>query len=115
MSCASSTTTKSKTTFLLFEITAASELNSSACVISFRLFNSARTRSKMDHNTGRCPHTASRRPWQLHVVIEFSDENRAIRFERYLKSGSGRAFAKRHFEQETCLPSYTYPTSWRDS
>jgi putative endonuclease len=51
-----------------------------------------------DHNTGRCPHTASRRPWQLHVVIEFSDEQRAVRFERYLKSGSGRAFAKRHFE-----------------
>jgi len=51
-----------------------------------------------DHNMGRCPHTASRRPWQLHVVIEFSDEQRAVRFERYLKSGSGRAFAKRHFE-----------------
>ena len=51
-----------------------------------------------DQNMGRCPHTASRRPWQLHVVLEFTDENRAIRFERYLKSGSGRAFAKRHFE-----------------
>jgi putative endonuclease len=51
-----------------------------------------------DHNAGRCPHTASRRPWQLHVVIEFPDEQRALRFERYLKSGSGRAFAKRHFE-----------------
>jgi putative endonuclease len=51
-----------------------------------------------DHNTGRCPHTASRRPWLLHVVIEFSDEQTAVRFERYLKSGSGRAFAKRHFE-----------------
>ena len=51
-----------------------------------------------DHNAGHCPHTASRRAWQLHVVIEFSDEGRAIRFERYLKSGSGRAFARRHFE-----------------
>ena len=51
-----------------------------------------------DHNAGHCPDTASRRPWQLHVVIEFSDEQRAIRFEHYLKSGSGRAFAKRHFE-----------------
>ena len=51
-----------------------------------------------DHNTGRCPHTQSRRPWTLHVVVEFSDEKRAIRFERYLKSRSGRAFAKRHFE-----------------
>lgn len=50
-----------------------------------------------DHNAGRCPHTARHRPWQLHVVIEFNDEPTAIRFERYLKSGSGRAFAKRHF------------------
>jgi putative endonuclease len=50
------------------------------------------------HNAGRCPHTSSRRPWQIHVIIEFPDEERAIRFERYLKSGSGRAFAKRHFE-----------------
>ena len=51
-----------------------------------------------DHNMGRCPHTSSYRPWHLHVVIEFPDEHRAIRFEHYLKSGSGRAFAKRHFE-----------------
>ena len=50
------------------------------------------------HNDGRVPHTASRRPWELHVVIQFQDEPTAIRFERYLKSGSGRAFAKRHFE-----------------
>lgn len=51
------------------------------------------------HNAGRCPHTTSYRPWQLHVVVEFSDQPTAIRFERYLKSGSGRAFAKRHFER----------------
>jgi putative endonuclease len=51
-----------------------------------------------DHNAGRCPHTARYRPWQLHVVIEFPDQDRATRFERYLKSGSGREFAKRHFE-----------------
>ena len=51
-----------------------------------------------DHNAGRCKHTASGRQRQLHVVIEFTDEDRAIRFERYVKSGSGRAFAKRHFQ-----------------
>jgi putative endonuclease len=49
------------------------------------------------HNAGRCPHTSSHRPWQIHI-IEFPDEERAIRFERYLKSGSGRVFAKRHLE-----------------
>jgi putative endonuclease len=52
----------------------------------------------VDHNMGRCPHTALGRPWQLHVLLEFTDEKLAIRFERDLKSGSGRAFAKRHFE-----------------
>jgi putative endonuclease len=48
------------------------------------------------HNAARCPHTASGRPWALDVVLEFADERRAIAFERYLKSGSGVAFAKRH-------------------
>ena len=50
-----------------------------------------------DHNAGRCTHTARYRPWHLHVSIELPDEQRAVAFERYLKSGSGRAFAKRHF------------------
>jgi len=52
----------------------------------------------VDHNMGGSPHIASRRPWQRHVVIEFADEPTAIRFDRYLKSGSDRAFAKLHFE-----------------
>ena len=51
-----------------------------------------------DHNAGRSPHTSRHLPWQLHVVIEFPDEHRAARFERYLKSGSGREFARRHFD-----------------
>ena len=50
-----------------------------------------------DHNAGRCSHTSRYRPWQLHVTIGLPDEQRAVDFERYLKSGSGRAFAKRHF------------------
>ena len=48
------------------------------------------------HNAGECVHTARHRPWKVDVVIEFVDERRAIAFERYLKSGSGVAFAKRH-------------------
>lgn len=47
------------------------------------------------HNAGLCTHTATGRPWQIDVAVEFSDEERAVRFERYLKSGSGCAFAKR--------------------
>ena len=49
------------------------------------------------HNAGESPHTAKYRPWRLVVAIEFPTSERAIDFERYLKSGSGRAFAKRHF------------------
>ena len=49
------------------------------------------------HNEGHCRHTASAGPWQVDVVIEFGDERRAVAFERYLKSGSGCAFASRHF------------------
>jgi predicted GIY-YIG superfamily endonuclease len=48
------------------------------------------------HNEGQCRHTASGRPWHADVVIEFADERRAVAFERYLKSGSGVAFARRH-------------------
>jgi putative endonuclease len=59
---------------------------------------SADVRARLaDHNAGRCPHTARHGRWQLHVTIELQDEQRAVDFERYLKSRSGRAFAKRHF------------------
>jgi putative endonuclease len=49
------------------------------------------------HNSGGSRYTAELRPWRLIVVLEFATESAAARFERYLKSGSGRAFAKRHF------------------
>ena len=49
------------------------------------------------HNTGPCGYTTPHRPWRVLVAMEFRDESTATRFERYLKSGSGRAFAKRHF------------------
>ncbi len=48
------------------------------------------------HNAGQVNHTARHLPWRLNTYIGFSDEARAFAFERYLKSGSGRAFAKRH-------------------
>lgn len=48
------------------------------------------------HNSGLCSHTAKHRPWVVDVVIQFAYERRAVAFERYLKSGSGCAFAQRH-------------------
>ena len=49
-----------------------------------------------EHNGDSCHRTARHRPWSLDVVIEFADERRAVAFERYLKTGSGVAFAQRH-------------------
>jgi putative endonuclease len=49
------------------------------------------------HNAGEVPHTSKYRPWRMRTYFAFSDEARAVAFERYLKSGSGRAFAKKHF------------------
>ena len=47
------------------------------------------------HNAGQSLHTAKFKPWRLVTYIAFSDEAKAVAFERYLKSASGRAFAKK--------------------
>jgi predicted GIY-YIG superfamily endonuclease len=49
------------------------------------------------HNAGQNASTAPWKPWVLDVCIEFRTEEMAVRFERYLKSGSGHSFANRHF------------------
>jgi predicted GIY-YIG superfamily endonuclease len=49
------------------------------------------------HNAGQSPHTAKYRPWRTVVVVRFEHDRAAEEFERYLKSGSGHAFARRHF------------------
>ncbi|WP_447970787.1 GIY-YIG nuclease family protein [Nitrospira sp. M1] len=45
------------------------------------------------HNSGGSMHTKKFKPWKLVTYVAFSDTKKAIAFERYLKSGSGRAFA----------------------
>ena len=53
------------------------------------------------HNSGfsesQSRHSSKNGPWKLVVQIGFEDRQKAFAFEKYLKSGSGRAFAKRHF------------------
>ena len=51
----------------------------------------------LEHNSGESSHTSKFRPWLLVAYFAFSQKKTAIAFERYLKSGSGRAFVKRHF------------------
>ena len=49
------------------------------------------------HNAGQSSHTAKFKPWKLVMSIAFEDHGKAEGFERYLKTGSGRAFAPKHF------------------
>ena len=48
------------------------------------------------HNAGEVTHTAKFMPWTLVQYSAFPDRAKAAAFERYLKTGSGRAFALRH-------------------
>jgi predicted GIY-YIG superfamily endonuclease len=50
-----------------------------------------------EHNGGRRQHTRKHCPWKLVVAIAFRHEASGDAFEEYLKSGSGRGFARRHF------------------
>lgn len=49
------------------------------------------------HNSGGSIYTAKYKPWELVMYLGFVDKSRAIEFEAYLKSGSGRAFAAKRF------------------
>lgn len=51
------------------------------------------------HNFGGSSHTAKYKPWELVSFIGFKSEAAAIEFEKYLKSGSGRAFALKRLLQ----------------
>ncbi len=47
------------------------------------------------HNAGEVTHTSKFGPWRVKTYLGFSDESQAWAFEKYLKSASGRAFAKK--------------------
>jgi len=47
------------------------------------------------HNSGEVTHTSKSRPWRIKSYVAFTDDTQAFAFEKYLKSGSGRAFAKK--------------------
>jgi len=48
-----------------------------------------------DHNAGKSSHMSKYTPWRLVTCVAFADLAKARAFERYLKSGSGHAFAKK--------------------
>ena len=50
------------------------------------------------HNAGGSPHTAKYRPWRITTYLAFSEKSQATAFERYLKSHSGIAFARKRLQ-----------------
>ena len=50
-----------------------------------------------EHNRGETPSTKPFAPWQIETATAFRDQAKAVAFEQYLKTHSGRAFSKRHF------------------
>ena len=48
-----------------------------------------------EHNAGKSTHKSKYAPWRLVTYLAFSNAQKAETFERYLKSGSGHAFAKK--------------------
>ncbi len=49
------------------------------------------------HNNGEVKYTSKYKPWQIQTAIAFDTKDKAWAFEKYLKSHSGRAFARKHF------------------
>ena len=49
------------------------------------------------HDNGQAKHTSKFKPWRLVTYLGFSNPEKAVAFERYMKSSSGRAFAKKRF------------------
>ncbi len=48
------------------------------------------------HNNGYVTATKDRLPVELDFYVAIKDKYKAFEFEKYLKSGSGRAFIKKH-------------------
>ena len=49
-----------------------------------------------EHNNETQTYTKRYAPWKLHTYIVFSELKKALAFEKYLKSGSGKSFIIRH-------------------
>ena len=49
------------------------------------------------HNAGEVPHTSKFKPWKVESYFAFETKEKVAAFEAYLKTGSGRSFANRHF------------------
>lgn len=49
-----------------------------------------------EHNSGKAKYSSTKRPFKLIWFCAFPNKKQALNFEKYLKHGSGHAFANRH-------------------
>ena len=59
-----------------------------------------------DHNAGKSAHTEKYKPWKLIFYCAFLNKNKALDFEKYLKTASGIAFRNKRFISFV-LPDYS--------
>src|SRR6266481_7759641 len=64
-----------------------------------------------EHNAGKSAHTAKFKPCKLVWYCAFPDKHKALEFEKYLKSHSGRAFAKKRLWPPPYSPSAAFNLS----
>ena len=50
-----------------------------------------------EHNSGGSFYTKQNKPWKMIAYIAFDSKEKAQNFEKYIKVGSGNAFAKKRF------------------
>ena len=52
-----------------------------------------------EHNAGSQVYSSRYAPWRLETYLAFSSRKLALKFERHLKTPSGKAFANKHLVQ----------------
>jgi putative endonuclease len=56
------------------------------------------TQRLIDHNSGKSIYTSQYKPWILIGFLGFDHPDKAVRFERHLKTNAGRIFLRRYFQ-----------------
>ena len=81
-------------------------LSSKSHIFYFGSTNDLKIRFRQ-HNDGEVTSTKPHLPWKLVWYCGFETEKQARDFERYLKSGSGKAFAYKRLVQVALAKDFT--------
>lgn len=81
-------------------------LSSKSHIFYFGSTNNLKNRFKL-HNSGAVRSTKPHIPWKLVWYAGFSTEKEARKFELYLKTGSGKAFAYKRLVKEALVKDFS--------